>query len=69
MGPALLGLLDDVAVSSGYARGSPRRSTLMETGVGVKPTLAHTGIAGVVGASSRLDAEVTIVCEDKDSAS
>ena len=41
----------------------------METGVGVKPTLAHIGNASVVGALSRLDAEVTTVCEDKDSAS
>ena len=69
MGPALLRLLDDVAVSSGYARGSPHGSILMEIGVGVKPTLAHIGNASLVGASSRLDAEVTTVCEDKDSAS
>ena len=69
MDSAWLGLLDDVAVSLGYARGSPRGSTLMETGVSVKPTLAHTGIDSVVGASSRPDAEVTTVCEDKDSAS
>ena len=41
----------------------------MEIGVNVKPTAARIGIAGVVGASSQLDAEVTTVCEDKDSAS
>ena len=69
MGPALLGLLDDVAVSSGYARGSPRGSILMEIGVIVKPMPAHIGNASVVGALSRLDAEVTTVCEDKDSTS
>ena len=37
----------------------------METGVGVKPTGAHIGIAGVVGASSRLDAEFSAVRQDK----
>lgn len=37
----------------------------METGVGVKPTLAHIGNAGVVGTSSRLDSEFTAVRQDK----
>ena len=69
MGPAPLGLLDDVTASLGYARGSPRGSIFVETGVGVKPTHARIDMAGVVGASSRLDAKVTAVCEDKDSAS
>ena len=65
MGPALLRLLDDVAASSGYTRGSPHGSILMETGVGVKPMLARIGNAGVVGTSSRLDAEFTVVHQDK----
>ena len=65
MGPALLGLLDDVAASLGYARGSPHGSILMETGVGVKSTLARNGNAGVVGTSSRLNAEFTAVRQDK----
>ncbi len=37
----------------------------MEIGVGVKPTVAHTSIASVVGASSRLDADFTAVRQDK----
>ena len=37
----------------------------METCVSVKPTLAHSGIAGVVGASSWLDVEFTAVLQDK----
>ena len=37
----------------------------METGVGVKPTLAHIGNAGVVGASSLLDAVFTVVLQVK----
>ena len=41
----------------------------METGVGVKPTLARIGSAGVVGASSRLDAVFTAVLQDKGTAS
>ena len=41
----------------------------METGVGVKPTLARIGNAGVVGASSRLDAVFTAVLQDKGTAS
>ena len=41
----------------------------METGVGVKPTLAHIGSAGVVGASSRLDAVFMAVLQDKGTAS
>ena len=41
----------------------------METGVGVKPTLAHIGSAGVVGASSRLDAVFKAVLQDKGTAS
>ena len=41
----------------------------METGVGVKPTLARIGNAGVVGTSSRLDAEFTAVRQDKGTAS
>ena len=65
MGPALLGLLDDVAASSGYARGSTHGSILMETGIGVKPALTHIGNANVVGTSSRLDAEFTAVRQDK----
>ena len=69
MGPALLGLLDDVIASSGYARVSPRGSILTKTGVGVKPTLAHISNTGVVGTSSRLDAEFTAVRQDKGTAS
>ena len=65
MGPTLLGLLDDVAASSGYGRGSPRGSVLMEMRIGVKPTLAHIGNAGVVGTSSRLDTEFTAVRQDE----
>ena len=41
----------------------------MEIGVGVKPTLARIGSAGVVGASSRLDAVFTAVLQDKGAAS
>ena len=41
----------------------------METGVGVKPTLARIGNADVVGASSRLDAVFTAVLQDKGTAS
>ena len=41
----------------------------METGVGVKPTLARIGNAGVVGASSRLDVVFTTVLQDKGTAS
>ena len=41
----------------------------METGVGVKPTLAHISNTGVVGTSSRLDAEFTAVRQDKGTAS
>ena len=37
----------------------------METGVGVKPTLARIGNAGVVGTSSRPDAEFTAVRQEK----
>ena len=40
----------------------------METGVGFKPTLARIGSAGVVGASSRLDAVFTAVLQDKPTA-
>ena len=39
----------------------------METDIGVKPVLAHIGNAGVVGTSSRLDAEFTAVRQDKGS--
>lgn len=41
----------------------------METGVGVKPTLARIGSAGVVGASSQLDAVFMVVLQDKGTAS
>ena len=41
----------------------------METGVGVNPTLARIGNAGVVGASSLLDAVFTVVLQDKGAAS
>ena len=37
----------------------------METGVGVKPTHARINMVGVVGDSSRLDAEFTAVRQDK----
>jgi hypothetical protein len=36
-----------------------------ETNVSVKPTRAHIGVAGVVGTSSRLDAEYAAVRQDK----
>ena len=41
----------------------------METGIGVKPTLARIGNADVVGALSRLDAVFTAVLQDKGTAS
>ena len=41
----------------------------METGIGVKPTLARIGNIGVIGTSSRLDAEFTAVRQDKGTAS
>ena len=41
----------------------------METSVGVNPTLARIDNAGVVGASSLLDAVFTVVLQDKGAAS
>ena len=41
----------------------------MEIGVGVKPTLARIGSAGLGGASSRLDAVFMAVLQDKGTAS
>ena len=41
----------------------------MDTNVGVKPTLARIGSAGVVGASARLDAVFMAVLQDKGTAS
>ena len=46
-----------------------REYSFVETSVGVKPTLARIGNAGVVGASSRLDAVFTAVFQDKGVAS
>ena len=69
MGPALLGLLDDVAASSGMQGVASREYSFVETNVGVKPTLDHIGNADVVGASSWLDAVFTAVLQDKGTAS
>ena len=41
----------------------------METNISVKPMLARIGNAGVVGASSLLDAVFTVVLQDKGAAS
>ena len=69
MGPAWLGLLDDIAARRGTQGVASWEYYFVETDVSVKSTTACIGIAGVVGASSRQDAEVTTACEDKDSAS
>jgi len=69
MGPALLGLLDDVAASSGMQGVASREYSFVETNISVKPMLARIGNAGVVGASSRLDAVFTAVLQDKGTAS
>ena len=69
MGPALLGLLDNVAASSGMQGVASREYSFVETSVGAKPTLACIGNAGVVGASSWLDAVFMEVLQDKGTAS